>query len=144
MDNGYITGALLLDLRKDFDTVNHSVLTNKVSLLSPSEMFFKWINSYLTERQKVVDFRGTLSRTAFLATGVPEGSILGPLLFLINDSDLPSAINTKTIMFADDTACRSKGESVANVTSSIQGTLNHINDYAKENHLVPHSDIKPR
>ena len=68
MDNGYITGALFLDLSKAFDTVYHSVLANKVSLLNPSEMLLKWSKSYLTERQQVVDFRGTLSRTALLTT----------------------------------------------------------------------------
>ena len=55
-------------------------------------------------------------------------------------NDLLSAIDTKTIMFANDTTCLSKGKSVYNITSSIQGTLNHINDYAKENHLAPHPD----
>ena len=70
------------------------------------------MSTYLSERSQVVDFNGTLSTKATLTAGVPQGSILGPLLFLMYVNDLPSIIKAETIMFADDTTCLSHGHTV--------------------------------
>ena len=76
----------------------------------------------------------------FATAGVPRGSILGPLLFLMYVNDLPSIIKAETIMFADDTTCLSHGHTVEIVSTGVQGDLNSLYEYARKNHLVPHPD----
>ena len=83
MDNSSLTGALFLDLRKAFDTVNHTIMLAKIKALNPDEQLLNWFTSYLENRTQVVDFHGKHSKPAIIKTGVPQGSILGPLLFLL-------------------------------------------------------------
>ena len=79
--------------------------------------------------QQVIDFRNTLPRSGFLTTGVPQGSIIGPLLSLINVNDIPVLQSTKKLIFADDQLL------ILPVEFKVL-----INDYAKENHVIPHLD----
>ena len=80
-----------------------------------------------------MDFKGILSSSAKVTMGVPQGSILGPLLFLLYVNDLPSQVSSReVILFADDTTTLSHGKTAENVTSDIQASLNEINDYAKK------------
>ena len=138
MDNSSLTGALFLDLRKAFDTVNHTIMLAKIKALNPDEQLLNWFTSYLENRTQVVDFDGKHSKPATIKTGVPQGSILGPLLFLLYVNDLPSLIESQTIMFADDTTVLSHGSSHQVVTSTIQRDLDSICLYSSRNHLVPH------
>ena len=138
MDSGLLTGALFLDLRKAFHSVNHSVLLSKFKALKHDEPLLHWLSSYLECRTQLVDFNGKLSRSAIISTGVPQGSILGPLLFLLYVNDLPSLIDSQTVMFADDTIILSHGPSHNILTHIIQGDLDSVSSYSSRNHLVPH------
>ena len=97
-DNGLLTGMVLLDLQKAFDTVDHNILLSKLQAIGLHRQAINWFEAYLTGRSQVVDICGTLSTTAAVTCGVPQGSILGPLLFLIYVNDMPAAVNCKTLI----------------------------------------------
>ena len=108
LDRGNTPFALFLDLSKAFDTLDHSILLHKLRHYGISNTPLMWFESYLTDRSQYVDLDGTMSQTLNLTTGVPQGSILGPLLFIIymNDINVVSDI-FDFILYADDTSLSS-------------------------------------
>ena len=86
---------ILLDLQKAFDTVNHSILLTKLKAIGLSGSAVNWFSSYLSDRQQLVDVSGTFSSEAKIECGVPQGSILGSLLFLIYVNDMPAVVKRK-------------------------------------------------
>ena len=79
-DHNLYTGMILIDLQKAFDTIDHKILLDKMFFVGFSEQTIKWFNSYLSERQFKVNLNGTFSEPGIVSCGVPQGSILGPLL----------------------------------------------------------------
>ena len=103
MDEGLMTGAIYIDLRKAFDTVDHARLLSKLSIYGIKNEELKWFEDYLFNRSQFVAFEGVESLTQIISCGVPQGSILGPLLFvLINDIHLHLR-RCEIILYADDT-----------------------------------------
>lgn len=90
MDMGQLTGALLIDLQKAFDTVDHQSLTSKLLCYVVENAEFKWVKDYLSNRSQVVNYEGEKSRKKNILFGVPQGLILGPLLFLVHVNDFIS------------------------------------------------------
>ena len=82
-DSGLLTGMILIDLQKAFDTINHDILLKKMASLGFSNHSIKWFQSYLSDRSFRVNIKNKYSSTAKIECAVPQGSILGPLLFLI-------------------------------------------------------------
>ena len=105
IDCGDLTILVLFDLSKAFDSVNHHVLLHKLRSLNFDDNSIKWFHSYLSGRtQAVVDGSGLFSNWLRVTCGVPQGSVLGPLLFLLYMNDVPNFIRfSKIIMFVDDT-----------------------------------------
>ena len=83
MDRGKLTGAVFIDFRKAFDTVDHAVLIKKMEMLGVRGVQLKWFTDYLSNRQQVVIYDNYRSENYPVSYGVPQGSILGTLLFLI-------------------------------------------------------------
>ena len=105
MDNGMLNGVVFLDIRKAFDSIDHSILLKKMN-----EQFgiygaeLKWFESYLTKRQQVCFVNGHTSSPRPITCGVPQGLILGPLLFLLYINDMPKCLKSTTpCLYADDT-----------------------------------------
>ena len=104
IDNNEFSIGIFLDLAKAFDTVNHKILIAKLEHYGVRNIALDWFKSYLSPRYQQVSCNGNLSSLQLILFGVPQGSILGPLLFLIYINDLPNSSSLlHFILFADDT-----------------------------------------
>ena len=103
LDTGKLPLSIFLDLSKAFDTLNHFILLDELKYYGLSNTPLSWFESYLYRVQQFVELDGTISRTAKINTGVPQGSILGPLLFIIYMIDIHMASkNFNAILYTDD------------------------------------------
>jgi hypothetical protein len=137
MDDGKVTGAIFLDLAKAFDTVNHTILLRKLSLLGLDANSCDWFRSFLTDRSQATQFSNTLSDAARVTTGVAQGSILGPLLFIIYVNDLPSILDHCCVtLFADDTVLYVSSKSTDTLQNLLNSDLQKLCYWLKENHLT--------
>ena len=103
-DNHELTIGIFLDLQKAFDTVNHDILLKKLEIYGIRGIVLKWFTSYLNNRKQYTVLQNFESELECVTYGVPQGSVLGPLLFLIYVNDIQYAItNAKIKLFADDT-----------------------------------------
>ena len=104
LDAGGQIDVIYLDISKAFDKVNHERLTHKLRMAGFGGKLLQWFHSYLTNRNQHVTVLGATSNTLPVTSGVPQGSILGPLLFVLYVNDLPDAVTSSQVaMFADDT-----------------------------------------
>ena len=104
MDQGDIPISIFLDLSKAFDTLDHSILLNKLEYYGVKGNASRWFSSYLTGRYQYVDMEGVRSEISYIKTCVPQGSILGPLLFILYVNDMHTISEKFTfITYADDT-----------------------------------------
>jgi len=139
MDDGLLTGAVFLDLKKAFDTVHHGTLLRKLGLLGVTGLELDWFTSYLSGRVQVCKIKSSYSTTLPVCFGVPQGSILGPLLFSIYINDLPHHINkntTKICLYADDTAIFVKSHSVQEINLILNNELMKVSDWMHRNKLT--------
>ena len=122
LEKGNIALALYIDLKKAFDTVSHDILIGKCSKYGIVENALSLIKSYITNRKQCVEFNGERSSFENINIGVPQGSILGPLLFLIYVNDLPNTCKLgQCLLYADDSVFLFES---ANATE-LQNVINH-------------------
>ena len=114
-DKGQYTGMVILDLQKAFDTVNHKILISKLRAMGVGQAALKWFDSYLGGRKQTVAIPGVFSEFRTVTCGVPQGSILGPLLFLIYVNDMKAAVKCKLLLYADDSALLASSRYVSEI-----------------------------
>ena len=103
-DKGRLVGAVFIDISKAFDTISHSILLEKLPSYGVSGVELQWLTDYLFQRQQCVNIENTLSGMQPMYTGVPQGSILGPLLFTLMFNDFADHLkNSRSVKYADDT-----------------------------------------
>lgn len=127
MDNGLLNGVLFLDLKKAFDTVDHEVLLQKLKLYGVDTLSLKWFQSYLTGRKQRTHVNDALSDYCSVVCGVPQGSILGPLLFLVYINDLPECgLASTPRLYADDTCLTLTSRDPIDLQSKLNSDLRII------------------
>ena len=123
------TDIIFLDFKKAFDSVPHNELLLKLRKIGISGILWFWFRAYLKSRKQCVCINGQFSDFLPVLSGIPQGSILGPLLFLVYINDLPTSVsNSSVLVFADDTKCYS-GISSMQESTLLQQDLNAIENF---------------
>ena len=136
IENGEYVIGVFLDFSKAFDTVNHEILLDKLYHYGVRGCAHKWFSSYVTDRQQFVTYNGMKSQNQVIKCGVPQGSILGPLLFLIYINDPATACkNTFPILFADDSKLSISGRDSDLIMKTLNEELQEISIWLKANKL---------
>ena len=136
IEQGLINGIALIDLSKAFDLVDHRLLLQKLEQYGITPIALKWFKSYLNDRYQVVQITSSLSNPALIKSGVPQGSILGPILFLIFINDLSSYVgSSKPFLFADDSTLISSGSDLYELSVSLKSDMTSVSRWTNHNKM---------
>ena len=132
LDNGLEVRAIFCDISKAFDRVWHKGLLAKLKSVGITDSLLNWFQNYLRDRKQRVVLPGGLSEWENISAGVPQGSILGPLLFLVYINDIVQEINSTIRLFADDTSLYIIVESPEEAANTLNQDLNRISAWAEK------------
>ena len=134
--NGTFSSVTFIDLKIAFDTVNHEILINKLRLYRVAGKELRWFQSSLSNRKQCCKLNGKLSDLGEVTLGVPQGSCLGPLLFIIYITDLPLPIKHSLVdMYADDTSLSFSLNSIFTINEKIYEDLECLKTWLPGNKL---------
>ena len=134
LENGEIPCSIFLDFAKAFDTVNHSILLQKLNHSGIRGKTFEWFQSYLKDRKQCVSLKDTESTYLCMKNGVPQGHVLGPLLFLLYINDIINVSDTLTFfLFTDDTSVFYSNTDQSKLESVLKLELQKLCDWLAAN-----------
>ena len=137
MDKGLVNGIIFLDLKKAFDCVDHNILAEKLMKFGCIGNTLNSFKSYLTNRKQMCKVNQTTSKCQTISCGVPQGSNLGPILFLLYVNDLPNCLKSTSVsMFADDTNLRASGDTITELYNKLNNDLENIHQWLLANKLT--------
>ena len=137
INEGKYFGMTQLDLSKAFDLVNHTILLEKLKLYRCNVESMQWFTSYLESRSQKVCIHKSLSKSISIISGVPQGSILGPLFFILYINDIPLFLsNTEEVIYADDLTLTTMCNNVKTVESNLRIDTGKSFDWCKQNDMV--------
>ena len=126
---------ILIDLQKAFDTINHDILLRKMSALRFSDRSINWFQSYLSNRSFRVNVQGKCSCIAKIDCGVHQGSILGPLLFLLYVNDMKQAVDCDLFLYAE----------IKEIERNLYNNFSNVCDWFVDNKLsIPFGEDKTK
>ena len=137
IDKGNITVICFLDICKCFDCIDHSLLIEKLPQYGITGTELSWFESYLSSRKQTTKHNNTTSSFLNISTGVPQGSVLGPLLFLLFINDLCKLpLYSEIALFADDTCIYLSGPNIDSIITRLQSDLDTISNWFLRNKLT--------
>ena len=136
--SGLLTGMILIDLQKTFDTMDHKILIEKMKCMGFSNDVTKWFECYLSKRMFSVHVENSFLDKALISCGVPQGSILGPLLFLLYVNDMVQAVNCDLLLYADDTGLIFQHKDINIIEQQLNRNFSNICDWFVDNKLSIH------
>ena len=136
IDNSKAHAVLFIDLKKAFDTVDHDILLAKLHHYDTNGIEHNWYCSYLNDRKRLCKVNGESSKIQFIEIGVPQGSCLGPLLFLRCINDLPFALREAHVtIYADDTTISYSSDNMEDLVVVVKSELSRLNRWLEGNKL---------
>ena len=137
-DSGLLTGVILIDLQKAFYTADHNILLLKMSSLGFAREVIDWYKLYLSSMKVYVNVHEIFSNSADLRCGVQQGSILGPLLFLLCINDMPQSIDCDLFLYADDACLLFQHKDLERIKEELSKNFSNICDWFVDNKLSIH------
>ena len=134
LENGENFDSVYLDFSKAFDKCDHGILLHKIKRLKIKGRLGRWLQNFLTARQQVILVNKVKSKYSSLVSGIPQGSVLGPILFLIYISDIGQDLIANTLVYVDDTKVKQKVTSESDV-EDLQKELIKLDNWAKVNNM---------
>ena len=136
IDNGFLNSVVFIDLKKAFDTIDHEIILRKMSYFGADQETFTWFQSYLSDRTQRCNVNGRLSTPRTITCGLPQGTILGPLLFLMYINDLPNCLwEASPRIFPDDTNITLTAKTLTELKLALTPELSNLNCWLRANRL---------
>ncbi len=139
LDKNRVSGFIFVDYKKAFDLTDHQLLLQKLEAYGVHGNELKLIHDYLSDRFQYVDIGGNRSSSQNVVSGVPQGSIMGPILFLLFIDDLPSAVQCSVLdIYADDTTMSFSSDvndAPETISSTLQVNLDNVSAWSDRNKL---------
>ena len=139
-DRGTPTAALFIDFRKAFDCVNHEILLTKLKAADLGPNTIEWFEDYLANRTQRVLANGKVSTNEVIKQGVPQGSTLGPLFYIVYANDIPKDLQSQVTLYADDTVIYASSKKENNLRKQLQRDMNKLSQWCYNNKLTINTD----
>jgi hypothetical protein len=136
LDNGGQINSIYMDFMKAFDKVPHKRLVKKLYRYGISEQVIGWIEEFLKDRAQKVTVNGSESARQSVTSGIPQGSVLGPTLFVLYINDMPECVHASTYLFADDTKIYKQTRNISDV-ESLQKDLDSLQKWSDTKKFHP-------